>query len=657
VCQRKAFPAWSYPYEWLSTEALAGMKRNIFISALVSFALLTASASNAGASGGRSFQVLLRPDGSGRIFMNDGSNPDWKACRPDLTECTPFAKGNFETGAAPPETVFWAGGEILTPLWKGNVHPTAPPSVSGEVRANQVVTPVAGRWAGGWEDDYDELTLSICEKSTGESCLTINHEGGGFCGERGTLIDPAFTGRYLRVTDRRYGSGTAFAGVGHPFYFREPEPTSGPTVSVAVVGKIAPADGPPSVKCGPPPLIAGAISRSGTASYECRVVGCQVALVARRGRRAAHLGRRVPPSERLGQKPTEPLRFSPSALSRLGGGPVRLTLKINGRQIAHRTVGAKLAERPSKTSKRASISSTAPQIHVALDPDGSGSLSVEPAGSWEWKNCDPTLTTCTPVGAGSQISTAGASEGTVFTATLNGRTLVSPRWDGNVYFAKPPSLRGTIKANEFIAPENGDWRGGWPRQIGITQLAACRNPDGSECITLSNYHIPCVAGGAEHPGGTVLDPVLTGWYLRLAEQVEILGTAPVILHPEEEAPFAASGIATVAVLGRIEAATGPQSADCGIPPQLQASISRSGVAAIRCGLGCHAQLEARCGNRRARTSTDVSPTLFSLPAKKLPKLRFSQRSSKHLAGCMPSVVVRLNGEIAAKRRVRLIYAS
>jgi hypothetical protein len=342
----------------ISADTLAGpyddcgrqwMRLKVLVSAVAATALLAVGSANvADAVGGLPFQVLLNSDGSGQIFMNDGSSPDWKACRPDLTECVPFAKGNFDTGAAPPETVFWAGGNVLTPLWKGNVHSTVSPSVSGEVRANQVVTPVAGQWAGGWKDDYDELTLAICEKATGEDCLTVNHEGSEFeCGGRGaTLIDPAFAGWYLRITDHRYGSGTLFAGVGHPFYYREREPAPGPTVSVAVVGKIAPATGAPSVKCGPRPLISGSISRTGSASIECRVVGCHVKLIARRGRRAAKLVRRVPPSPGFTESPTEPLRFTPSALRRLGNGPVRLRLEIDSETVARRTVGGRIAEEP-----------------------------------------------------------------------------------------------------------------------------------------------------------------------------------------------------------------------------------------------------------------------------------------------------------------------
>jgi hypothetical protein len=132
-----------------------------------------------------------------------------------------------------------------------------------------------------------------------------------------------------------------------------------------------------------------------------------------------------------------------------------------GVSVARRTVRLGplplVAEYPAKPAAIAKASvSGKPEIQVSPNPDGSGTLSVEPPGAWEWKNCALDLTHCTSVGTGTQISTAGAGEGTLFTATLEGRTLISPRWDGNVYFAQPPSLRGTIRANEFIFPWNGD---------------------------------------------------------------------------------------------------------------------------------------------------------------------------------------------------------
>lgn len=384
------------------------MRRIAHLSAIAMIALLVGPATTVSALGDLPFQVLLEADGTGRIFMNDNSSPSWKACRPDLTACTPFAVGNFETGEAPPGTVFWAGGSLLTPVWKGTLRPTAPPSVSGEVRANYVVTPLAGQWAGGWEDDYDELTLAICKKATGENCLTVNHEGSEReCGAAGaTLIDPAFAGRYLRVTDHRYGSGTVFAGVGHPFYFRDREPVPGPTISVAVIGKIAPATGPPSVKCGPSPLIAGSISKAGSASVECRVVGCRAALIARRGRRAARLTHSIRPARGLAESPTVTFRFAPRAIRRLGKGPVRLALKINGKTVARRTVKGSLAA--SSASARVYAANCGTLSYLDYEPRTwsagctAGSPEVHPARWVRWssrsaratgasyvENCDP----------------------------------------------------------------------------------------------------------------------------------------------------------------------------------------------------------------------------------------------------------------------------
>jgi hypothetical protein len=319
-------------------------------SAFVVAVVLLVFGSSAEALGGSNFQALLNQDGSGQIFMNNGAQPEWKACRPDLTECSPFATtGDLNTAGAPPDTVFWDGGENRTPVWKGNVSPASPPSVEGEVRADAVVTPVAGHWTGGWETDYDELTLAFCKSSSGQECVTINHEGDWYaCGGRGaTLIDPAFTGWYVRVVDHRYGAGTVFAGVGHPFYFQDSEPTPGPTVSVAVVGQIAAATGPRQGNCAPPPLISGSISKVGAATFRCAVVGCHVTFIAKRGKRTVRHESTVAPALVGASTEPAPLRFSHGALHRLGKGPVRLSLRIDGKAVAGRRIAAAVADGPS----------------------------------------------------------------------------------------------------------------------------------------------------------------------------------------------------------------------------------------------------------------------------------------------------------------------
>jgi hypothetical protein len=608
----------------------------------------------------RTFQVLLNADGSGKIFVNNGAKPSWKACRPDLSECTPFASGGeFDTTGAPPNTVFWGGEDILTPIWKGTLRSTAPPSVQGTVRGNEVVTPVAGQWEGGWEDDYDSLAFSICKTAAGTGCLNINYEGQKeeACGPGGAvMIDPAFAGRYLRVTDRRYGAGTIFAGVGHPTYYPSEKLVPTATTSVAIVGKIAPATGPPHIRCGPDPLIGASINKGGIAEVTCRIVGCHAVLIVRSGSRVAHLTKRIRPTDASWRGGTANLRLSPSALSRFAGSRVRVTVKIDGKKAAARTVALK---RMLATAKRglpeAQDSAAAAHISVTFNDDGSGTLTAEPSGNWEWKNCAPDLTGCVPAGTGTQISTGGAAEGTLFTATLAARTLISPKWNGNVYFAKAPGVKGTARANEFVAPEAGDWRGGWarPTVIGTTQLAACRNADGSDCLTLSSSHVPCIAQGAQVPAGAALDPVLTGWYLRVAQRVEFVGSSPAYIYPEEEAPFAANGLTSVVMAGQIAPATGARSVDCGVPPQLQASISKAGVVTVRCGLGCHAVVLVSRRGSAAQIVRDIAPTPFRQSKKLLPRARLSRALLAQLGSGKAKVTVKLDGQRVAQRTVNL----
>lgn len=312
-------------------------RRSAVFAAAVCIAIFGIGGSTAEGLGRFPFQVLLSPDGNGQIFMNDGSIPSWEACRADLTHCSPFASGNFSTAGAPADTVFRAG-KLLTPLWKGRLRSTGPPTVSGEVRGNELVTPIAGSWTGGWESDNDSLSLSICKTAASSRCLEINHEGpGSICGpDETTLLDPAFAGRYLRVVDRRYGEGTISAGVGHPPYYPlEIAPAT--TVSVAIVGRIAPATGPPVANCGPSPLFDASIASDGSARVDCTLLGCRAVLSARCGKRIVRTGRHVSPTDYLDARSTI-VRLRPSAIERLDGCRARVTVRVNGRTLARRTV-------------------------------------------------------------------------------------------------------------------------------------------------------------------------------------------------------------------------------------------------------------------------------------------------------------------------------
>jgi hypothetical protein len=297
------------------------------------------SAADAAAVGRFPFQVLLNEDGSGRIFMNDRRTPSWEVCKPGPTECRPFATGNFSTDGAPAGSVFWAGGDLTTPLWKGNLRSVALPSVQGKPRANEIVTPVAGVWEGGWESDYDDLSLSICKTATAERCFQVNHEGprARGCGpNEAALLDPAFAGRYLRVVDQRYGEGTVFAGVGHPPYYPL-KIGPGPTIAMAVVGRIAPSNAPPQRRCGPPPLSSASIAPGGAATVSCSLITCRAVLAVRCPEGGAKAARRLSPSDYYDAKTTT-LRLSPAAIERLEGCRAIAKVRINRSLLAQRRV-------------------------------------------------------------------------------------------------------------------------------------------------------------------------------------------------------------------------------------------------------------------------------------------------------------------------------
>lgn len=294
-----------------------------------------------------SMQALLNEDGSGRLFVGTYPGPfspdwSWETCAPDLSSCRPFGTGgDIGTGNASANTVFrvsMGSAFGLSPVWHGNLGVTTPPSVSSVVRANELVTPTPASWSGGWEGDFDQTQLAACATSTGERCLSLTEpkyvQG---CQHEATVLDPAFTGDYLRIANRRYGPGTIFTleAAASPFG-HEIWKASGST-SVAMLGRIKQATRPRSAKCGPPPLIEASISAEGVATVECGL-GCRAVLIAKRGRLTARKVRKVPRTRPLGFENPLTLKFSHQALMQFGPGRIHMTVKIGGRQVATRTV-------------------------------------------------------------------------------------------------------------------------------------------------------------------------------------------------------------------------------------------------------------------------------------------------------------------------------
>lgn len=208
----------------------------------------------------------LMQSGSGQMIVNSQLNPEnetwsWEACDPRLTSCERFAGGRIvSTAGSTPPTVFRAtssrGLTALSPVWRGRVASVKPPSVRGRLVANALVTPVAGSWKGGWKGGDDNFQLAACIQPSGRECTTLTHLNyPRRCPRMAAVLDPAFAGRYLRVADRRLGPGPhvrALYAVRSPYGHRVwPR---GRTTSVAIVGRIAPATGPRTATCGPPPL-------------------------------------------------------------------------------------------------------------------------------------------------------------------------------------------------------------------------------------------------------------------------------------------------------------------------------------------------------------------------------------------------------------------
>jgi hypothetical protein len=289
------------------------------------------------AASGASIQVVLQPDGTGQLVANaEGADQwSWQVCG---SECAPFATGQvITTGTAPAGVTFRAssslGATALSPTWGGAVTPASAPSVTGHVRANELLTPVAGAFNGGWAGGVDETQLAACKQPAGTECTTLTDQyytkG---CPNGAAVIDPAFTGQYLRVADRALGPDPIYPEYADSSPYGHEVWAAGPTVSVAIVGKITPATGSRTAECGPPALPAptGSLGQNGTATVRCPE-RCTVVLTARRGSHVVRVTRR------LERAATVSLRLPMRSVRRLGH-QVTLTLQVDGELLAKRKI-------------------------------------------------------------------------------------------------------------------------------------------------------------------------------------------------------------------------------------------------------------------------------------------------------------------------------
>jgi hypothetical protein len=292
-------------------------------------------------------RALLTDDGSGQLVVDDPAEGwSWEVCQADLSNCSSFGSGReISIGPAVPEAVFrvfGSDGTGVSPVWHGSLDAVELPSVEGPVRANALITPIAATWSGGWDGDFDQTQLAACATPTGGRCTTLTDPRyGRGCADGATVLDPVFTGQYLRVADMRIGPGMLL-GPAPPMvpdvtpYGHQVWRGNG-RISVTLVGRIGRADGPRAARCGPPPLDRASISSTGRVTVSCGL-GCRALVVARHSGHTAALARQLPKPRPLGTGRKTRLQFSARVWARLGPGPVQVVVRLDGMIAARRTV-------------------------------------------------------------------------------------------------------------------------------------------------------------------------------------------------------------------------------------------------------------------------------------------------------------------------------
>lgn len=317
-------------------------------------ALLTVGVPTISAHQRHLLPTFINSDGSGTVSAEYRSGGvAWEACTSRLTECKEWGRGReIGTDGAPPGTVFRVSSTLvreteMSPEWKGPLKAVAPPSVAGIVQANEYVSPVPGRWSGGWKGETAEMQLAACETEAGEGCVSLTSRRlirQGCKLSASFYLNSRFTGWYLRVANEQSGGPHAsalsaiYSPSGATWGF---DPVFGRSrrVSVAIVGQIAPATGPAPGECGPPPPPAATISAEGVARVEC-AGGCSVSLVGSRGGHRQSISRQSFGYGLLQQAAALEIKLPPATLDRLGGGKLKLFVEVEGAVLARRTIRA-----------------------------------------------------------------------------------------------------------------------------------------------------------------------------------------------------------------------------------------------------------------------------------------------------------------------------
>jgi hypothetical protein len=179
----------------------------------------------------------------------------WSLCSARASSsCTPVksSHGVFESGPVPADTIFELTTEYRgqmfaarTVPWRGSVRATARPQLRGRVRVGATVTPIAGRWAGGWGSESDQLGVEACLTPSGRGCVMLGGGEQGCPGGRArAVVGGWFTGWYLYALDGRIARDYACAGVAYGLEADIPPWKVGPTIARS--HRLARVIGPPA---------------------------------------------------------------------------------------------------------------------------------------------------------------------------------------------------------------------------------------------------------------------------------------------------------------------------------------------------------------------------------------------------------------------------
>jgi len=292
-------------------------------------------------------------------------------------------------------------------------------------------------------------------------------------------------------------------------------------------------------------------------------------------------------------------------------------------------------------------------IQALIEPSGLGRLFANNGrGPWRWEACSPDLASCESVGDGREVRAIGRPPGSVFRVKTGAGMGLSPEWRGSLRKLKPPGVTGTVEVNGYVSPIPAEWRGGWAGEDSQMQLAACLDPSGASCVSLTDPHFVRSCGKS---ASFAIESRFAGYFLRVADRRAGVGPALeppyAVSSPNGGEVWRQSRNTAVGYVGKIEPSSEASPGECGPAANPTASISSSGAAQVECQGGCQAILLASNGPHRAtavETLPEESPLLLSPPS----ELRIARSAFPRLMPGPIRLVVELDGAVFAQRTIR-----